>query len=145
MQPEADVCLIVEGGYPYIVGGVAFWMDAFMRASPGLKFHVITISISSQPKAWKFSIPDNLVGTTDVILDACPTGRPPTNRDSELISTGVHLIRSTFAGDRDHGFAKLVDLVRRTGFGQAALLELEAGVDRPGTSLSGPSAGCAIR
>ncbi|HTI80387.1 MAG TPA: GT4 family glycosyltransferase PelF [Acetobacteraceae bacterium] len=127
MQSEADVCLIVEGGYPYIVGGVAFWMDAFMRASPGLKFHVISISISSQPKVRKFSIPDNLVGTTDVILDACPAGRVPTRRDSELISTGVRRIQSTFAGDRDNGFALLVDLVRRTGFGQAALIDSKPG------------------
>lgn len=123
MQPAADICLIVEGGYPYIVGGVAYWMDAFMRACSGLKFHVITISISSQPKVRKFSILDNIVGTTDVILDACPKGRAPTNRDDELIKAGVRLIQATFAGDRDGGFAKLVDLVRRTGFGQAALLD----------------------
>lgn len=123
MPAEADVCLIVEGGYPYIVGGVAFWMDAFMRACSGLKFHVITISISSQPKVRKFEILDNLVGTTDIILDSCPTGRAPTTRDSELINEGVHLIQGTFAGDRDNSFARLVELVRCTGFGQAALLD----------------------
>ena len=42
----ADVCLIVEGGYPYVVGGVASWADALMRASPQLTFHIIAIAIS---------------------------------------------------------------------------------------------------
>ena len=74
MIPEADVCLIVEGGYPYILGGVGSWMDALMRASAALKFHIITISIASQPRIRKYVIPDNVVGITDVILDVCPQG-----------------------------------------------------------------------
>ena len=72
MIPETDVCLIVEGGYPYILGGVASWMDALVRASAGLKFHIIAITISSQLRIKKYSIPDNVVGLTDVILDVCP-------------------------------------------------------------------------
>src|ERR1700681_1665282 len=83
VAPEADVCLIVEGGYPYILGGVASWMDAHMRASAGLKFHVITISISSQPRLKKYVIPDNVVGITDVILDVCPVGRTPTAKEEQ--------------------------------------------------------------
>jgi hypothetical protein len=56
MPPEVDVCLIVEGGYPYVLGGVASWMDSFMRASPELNFHVIAISVSSQPRIEKYPI-----------------------------------------------------------------------------------------
>ena len=123
MAPEADVCLIVEGGYPYILGGVASWMDALMRASTGLKFHVITISIASQPRIKKFAIADNVVGITDVILDVCPPGRTPGRRTSQRIGEGVRLMHAVLAGDPGKSFEELIELVRQTGFGQAALLD----------------------
>lgn len=123
MQAAADICLIVEGGYPYVVGGVASWMDAFMRASAGLKFHVITITISSQSRVAKFAIPDNVVGITDVVLDACPPGRHPSVRDEQSIREGVQLLQSALGSDPERGFPSLVDLVSRTGFAQGALLD----------------------
>src|ERR1700760_1782518 len=93
MAPRADVCLIVEGGYPYILGGVASWMDALMRASPHVTFHIIAITISSQPKVRKFDIPANVVGILDVVLDVSPAGARPTYKDKQHIEQGVRLLQ----------------------------------------------------
>ena len=123
MSGEADVCLIVEGGYPYVLGGVASWMDGLMRASPQLTFHVISIGIASQPRVRKFEIPDNVVGITDVILDECMVGRRPSRRDRRAIQAGVRLLKSTLGGDADTSFRQLVDLIRTTGLGGTALLD----------------------
>ncbi len=123
MVPEADVCLIVEGGYPYLLGGVSSWTDAFMRASPGLKFYIIAISISAQPRIKKFVMPDNVVGLTDVILDVSPAGRAPAARDGPRIDHAVRLMQSTLAGEAGTSFDELIDLVRETGFAQSALLD----------------------
>ena len=80
----ADICLIVEGGYPYVLGGVASWADALIRAvATARPFTSISITISSQPRRRAYVLPDNAVGVTDVILDACPRGRPPRRRDAE--------------------------------------------------------------
>jgi polysaccharide biosynthesis protein PelF len=122
MHNEADVCLIVEGGYPYLLGGVASWMDALIRASPTLTFHVISITIASQPRVRRFVLPDNVCGLTDVILDACPQGRQPTRKDAALIEQAVRLMRSVLCGVPGDSFETLVDLVRRSGLGEAALL-----------------------
>ena len=123
MAAEADVCLIVEGGYPYHLGGVSSWMDALIRASFGLKFHIIAISIASQPRIKKFVMPDNVDGLTDVILDACPSGRKPAARDEKRIAHAVRLIQSALTGNAGTSFVELIDLVQQTGFGQAALLD----------------------
>jgi polysaccharide biosynthesis protein PelF len=123
MVPEADVCLIVEGGYPYLLGGVGSWMDALMRASPTLKFHVIAISIAAQPRIKKYAIPDNVVGLTDVILDVCPAGRAPTAKDEQQVRQGVRLMRSALSGDPGTSFEELIELVQQTDFGQTALLD----------------------
>ena len=47
-EPDAvaDVCLILEGAYPFIVGGVSHWTHALIRQLPDLKFHLLTIQPS---------------------------------------------------------------------------------------------------
>ena len=123
MQTEADVCLIAEGGYPYLLGGVSSWMDALMRASPQLKFHIIAISIASQPRVRKFKVPENVVGVTDVILDSCPAGRRPRMRDRAAIADIVATMGSVLTKDSGTSFGQLIDKVERTGLAQAALLD----------------------
>ena len=119
---EADVCLIVEGGYPYVLGGVASWMDALMRASPQLRFYVISIGISAQPRVAKYAIAENVVGITDVILDQAPIGRAPRRRDAGLIARGVSLMQDVLSGAPRDSFKALIELVRESGLGGAALL-----------------------
>jgi glycosyltransferase involved in cell wall biosynthesis len=123
MVPDADVCLIIEGGYPYQLGGVASWADALIRALPNLKFHVIAITIRSHSRKSRFQFPDNLVGVTDVILDVCPAGRVPKRNDEPAIARGIGLLRRVLTvGDKD-SFCELSDLLRSTGLGQIALLD----------------------
>jgi glycosyltransferase involved in cell wall biosynthesis len=128
VSAQADICLIVEGGYPYVLGGVASWMDAYMRASPELRFHVISIGTAAQPRVNRYPIAANVVGITDVILDRCPTGRSPSLRSRGLRSRGsiapaVRLMQQILAGVPGPSFAALIELVQQTGFGQAALLD----------------------
>jgi glycosyltransferase involved in cell wall biosynthesis len=121
MDRVADVCLIVEGGYPYELGGVASWVDTLIRACSDLTFHVVAISIASQPRVAKFAAPGNLLGVTDVILDACPAGRAGKRSDEADIALAVRLMQSALT-DGSQAFRMLIDLVRHTGLGQAALL-----------------------
>lgn len=123
MSFDADVCLIIEGGYPYQLGGVSSWADALMRASPQLKFHVIAISIKSQSRKPRFQFPDNLVGVTDVILDECPAGRMPNRKDEEAVAKGVRLIQSALTRGDKASFCELADFLRASGFGERALLD----------------------
>lgn len=42
-KTPADICLILEGAYPFIVGGVSHWTHALIRELPELTFHLLTI------------------------------------------------------------------------------------------------------
>jgi glycosyltransferase involved in cell wall biosynthesis len=127
MNAGADVCLVVEGGYPYVVGGVASWADALMRASPQLTFHVIAISISSQARRRCFVLPANAIDVTDVLLDVCPPGRTPTHRDADPIKRVLRLLENALTAGDGSTFAELIEQMRITGFGQAALLDSKEG------------------
>jgi polysaccharide biosynthesis protein PelF len=127
MSVGADVCLIVEGGYPYVVGGVASWADALIRASPQLTFHIVSITISSQARRRAYVLPDNAVSVTDVILDECPRGRAGTRGDAETIRQILRLVEIALTRGDGSTFEALVAQLRVTGFGQAALLDSKEG------------------
>jgi glycosyltransferase involved in cell wall biosynthesis len=56
----ADVCLIVEGAYPYVSGGVSAWVHGLMRRQPDLKFCVVAILPEPPPPPRKYGPLPNL-------------------------------------------------------------------------------------
>ncbi len=59
---EADVCLLVEGTYPFVAGGVSSWVHDIILGHPDLRFAVV--NIGSHPDAYgapRFELPDNAV------------------------------------------------------------------------------------
>jgi glycosyltransferase involved in cell wall biosynthesis len=102
-------------------------MDALMRASPHLTFHVIAISISSQARRRNYVLPANAVEVTDVLLDVCPSGRTPTHSDADRIKRVLRLLENALTTGDGSTFKELVEQVRITGFGQAALLDSKEG------------------
>jgi polysaccharide biosynthesis protein PelF len=123
MATTADVCMIVEGGYPYVLGGVASWADALIRELPRLTFHVIAVNISSQPRRRQFVLPDNVLDVTDLLLDVCPRGRIPSNRDAGRIEELLRLLEEVITTGDVTGLTALLEQLHLTGFGQAALLD----------------------
>jgi polysaccharide biosynthesis protein PelF len=123
----ADVCLIAEGSYPYFVGGVASWIDALMRASPQIKFHVVAIGISSQARRRNVEPPANAVGLTEILLDVCPRGRIPGYRQAGDVDQILSLVEATLTQGDGSTFQMLIERLRITGFGQTALLDSRQG------------------
>src|SRR5437588_2367804 len=58
--PIADVCIIVEGAYPYVSGGVSAWVHGLIRRQPDLRFRVVAILPKPPPPAAKYPAPPNL-------------------------------------------------------------------------------------
>lgn len=67
-MPEADICLIVEGAYPYVVGGVSGWLQDLMISLPDVRFHLVAIKPSEASTPWKITPPANVVGVTEIAL-----------------------------------------------------------------------------
>ena len=60
-EPTTDVCLIVEGCYPFVRGGVSAWVDWLMRGQPHLSFSMISIWPLPTEQAPAYALPPNLV------------------------------------------------------------------------------------
>jgi glycosyltransferase involved in cell wall biosynthesis len=98
---SADVCLIVEGCYPFVAGGVSSWLDWLMRTQPDLRFSVVAIvSATDCHRTWRYKVPDNLVAFSELVLHRPVAMAPPrlsrlTRGAGEALSEAVgSLIRS---------------------------------------------------
>ncbi len=75
-SPEADVCLLVEGTYPFVSGGVSSWVHDIIRGHPDVRFAVL--NVGSHPGAYgepRYTLPDNVVGLHRVFCQE--SARPP--------------------------------------------------------------------
>ena len=75
-SPEADVCLLVEGTYPFVSGGVSSWVHDIILGHPELRFAVL--NVGSHPAAYgepRYRLPDNVVGLHRVFCQE--SARPP--------------------------------------------------------------------
>jgi glycosyltransferase involved in cell wall biosynthesis len=67
----ADVCLIVEGTYPYVTGGVSSWVHTLISSLPELGFLIVHISAEPGERSPRYRLPLNVVGLRELCC------RPP--------------------------------------------------------------------
>ena len=63
------ICVILEGCYPYITGGVSSWIHQYIQAMPQHEFVIWAIGANSEIKGkFKYTLPDNVVEVKEVFL-----------------------------------------------------------------------------
>jgi glycosyltransferase involved in cell wall biosynthesis len=74
-----DVCVIVEGAYPFVVGGVSSWLQDLIKSLPELSFSIIAIKAEDRPQTWRIEPPSNVVQVIELPLSfqPCPPRRYP--------------------------------------------------------------------
>ena len=56
-----DVCLILEGTYPYVAGGVSVCVYQLIKNLPNINFSIVHIAPSGDSvKEFKYPIPNNV-------------------------------------------------------------------------------------
>jgi polysaccharide biosynthesis protein PelF len=67
--PVTDVCLILEGTYPYVRGGVSAWVHNLITGLPELSFSLLSISADRQSAAErKYALPANVKAFAEVYV-----------------------------------------------------------------------------
>lgn len=80
-KKDADICLLLEGTYPYVRGGVSSWTHDIIRNHEDKTFHIVCILPDNEeftdPEIL-FEIPDNVLSVTNVTLGKMPRtkGKP---------------------------------------------------------------------
>ncbi len=65
-----DVCIIVEGCYPYVPGGVSGWIDWLIRSQPDTSFSIVSLWPAPDGAEARYAMPPNVLGFHPLYLQS---------------------------------------------------------------------------
>ena len=72
---QADICLILEGTYPYVMGGVSQWTHDLILNLPDLSFHLLSIVPRLNGMDLQYELPHNVLEISSIELQGLPAGK----------------------------------------------------------------------
>src|SRR5688572_3106484 len=120
----ADVCLILEGTYPYVTGGVSSWTHDLLLAQKDLTFHLVLLLAPKSELKLRYQVPENVLSITQVFLQALPAG----DASMRATETAMKELESPLArlqlrgGFEDLNAVLKIIAPRRKALGKQALL-----------------------
>jgi polysaccharide biosynthesis protein PelF len=124
----ADVCLLVEGAYPFVAGGVSSWLHDLINAQSHLTFHLIALSADSGPKPRRYELPPNTIGFTEIALQQTETAMASGPAVAQLISDLEMPLTRLLSGGGLMDFKDVLGVLQahRSVASRAALMNSEA-------------------
>ncbi len=132
-KDSVDVCLILEGSYPYVAGGVSTWTHEMIRENAHLAFHVIAILPRDENPKMRYTLPKNVKGLTTLHLHKLPIGKdlpkPKARKIFDTLRNPLIHITTEKASLRD--FRQIMDTVKPYHgiIGRKVMLDSEAAWD----------------
>jgi glycosyltransferase involved in cell wall biosynthesis len=69
MEKGSDICLVVEGSYPYITGGVSSWLQWLMENMQDFTFSIVALIPEEKDSGKrKYRFPENVVSYQEFVL-----------------------------------------------------------------------------
>ena len=89
------ICIIAEGCYPYVVGGVSGWVHSIIQTFPKQEFILLTI-IASRDLSGKFAyeLPENVTEVYELYLEDADWGSVNKRHKTRLNREEYHALRS---------------------------------------------------
>ncbi len=100
-KSPSDVCLLLEGTYPYAAGGVSSWVDQIVRGMPDLTFSLFYLGDQRAMRGTPhYKLPENVVSLSEVFLyDKLPsTELTPGKTPKEVAHLFYQTLRALFSG-----------------------------------------------
>jgi glycosyltransferase involved in cell wall biosynthesis len=98
MNPAvADVCLILEGTYPFVQGGVSSWVHHLIRGLPDLTFTLLHIGATALDRhEMKYDLPPNVLDLQRVFLQDGATGSHTVSANADAVTEEFWQLMSFF-------------------------------------------------
>jgi len=111
------ICIIAEGSYPYITGGVSSWIHSLMTSMPEHEFVIYTIGAQEQQRGqFKYKLPPNVAEVKETFLDALLDEPGGSRKSVRLTAAQKSSFRSLLSGEGDVDWAGLFALLRSEQF-----------------------------
>lgn len=123
----AEICLLVEGSYPYVTGGVSNWVHELVRNLSHLTFSLVHIGANPDTaREMRYHLPSNVVAFHEIFLNTTMRDRGPAKRgyDSEAWNHFRTLYEAVALGKTYDDIRDFTALVREPGFAGLTALDL---------------------
>jgi len=115
------ICLIAEGSYPYITGGVSSWIHSLISNMPEHEFALFTIAANEeQCGKFRYALPPNLVEIKETFLDTYLNEEGRWGRRFQLNDNQKASLGSLLGGGGEIDWGGVFDLLRTDRFRYAA-------------------------
>ncbi len=128
MRRTADVCLIVEGAYPYVNGGVSSWVHDLITALNPMTFHIVALKADETPQPMRYILPNNVLGLSEIALQSSQYQSPRGPDASAMIQSLEQPLQSLLGRGNGQDFRHVIEVLKANpGFANhATLLNSEA-------------------
>lgn len=111
------ICIVAEGCYPYVVGGVSGWINSMIKSFPNIEFILLAIVANrSQRAKFAYDLPENLTQVYEVYLDDYDWGKGKKERHSERLGKKEYQAMRNVVLNRRTDWNILFDLFRKKRF-----------------------------
>ncbi len=95
------ICVICEGSYPFVAGGVSSWLQGLMKGMPQHTFTIWAIGAQEKQGArYAYELPENVDRVVDVYLDSVLRERlRPSRRSLKLTADQREALRRMLQGE----------------------------------------------
>lgn len=105
------VCMLVEGAYPYVVGGVSSWLQMLMEGLPEYEFFIYAIGADSRDRGkFKYKFPANVVGIQEVFLDEILSCHSPKLQENILNEQERQCLYDLVVGEKPIDIETIVNM-----------------------------------
>ena len=111
------ICLIAEGSYPYVTGGVSSWIHSLMTEMQEHEFIVYAIGAETKQKgAFKYELPRNLIEIKEIFLDEYLFEEKKWGKRYNLTTKDSNNLMALISGSNDIDWNELFVLIRSKQF-----------------------------
>lgn len=111
------ICIIAEGSYPYVTGGVSSWIQSVIQEMPEHEFIIYAISPERKLRGqFKYELPQNLVEVRESFLDSYLEEKVKWGRDFKMTEEEKRNVKSLLASIGEMDWPAFIRMVRSSRF-----------------------------
>lgn len=115
------ICIIAEGSYPYVTGGVSSWIHSLMTEMPEHEFIIYTIAAETKQQGnFRYQLPANLIEVKETFLDKYLSEEGKWGQRFKLTTSEQEDLISLVSGEGHLNWKQLFDLLRSNKFENVA-------------------------
>ncbi|HEX3764832.1 MAG TPA: GT4 family glycosyltransferase PelF [Kofleriaceae bacterium] len=94
IAPRAQVCLLLEGTYPYVAGGVSSWVHRIVSDLPEVSFALLHIgAVRGSYGAPRYTVPANVTELSELYCQTGPSPGPADLAARRELERRIHRVR----------------------------------------------------